>query len=46
MEETDADSTEMQEDKASHPMEKMVSELPGVGTMTTIVGLADLIYKS
>jgi flagellar motor component MotA len=43
MEAMDADSTEKQEDKASHPMEKMVSELPEDGIMITTVGLVDLI---
>jgi hypothetical protein len=33
----DADSTEKQEDKASHPMEKMAADHPEAGIMITTI---------
>jgi hypothetical protein len=43
MEATDADSTEKQEEKASHPMEKMELDRPGDGIMAITVGRVNLI---
>jgi hypothetical protein len=39
----DAGSTEKQEDKVSHPMEKMAPDHPEDGIMITTVGRVDLI---
>jgi hypothetical protein len=43
MEAADADSTEKQEDKASHPMEKMVPDFPEDGIIIITAGHVDLI---